>query len=278
MKSIQFLFIIISTSLLALSPEERYQELLTQYPEKMKREGVLNDHTKGAYEIVYDLAQIREIQQITYNRLLKKYASPELAAEWSRPGVVCEDEYWIWVRDAVIAPSGFRHMYNRLIWKSALEGVGGAAVLPIFIDAQTGVKKISLILTYRHATGAWEFELPRGGAKKQETPADVARRELREETGQEIMEPVFLGEMTPDSGALSSVVPLFSGVVKAEVATAIEETESIAGSYLFSAEEIEAGLLQGYLEVKKGDQPVRAHLRDPFLTYALTLARLRGEL
>ncbi len=74
-------------------------------------------------------------------------------------GVVREDQYWIWLRDAVYFPKGVPVTYDRLIWKSELKSNSpGVAVLPILPSGH-----VVLNLNYRHATKSWELELPRGG-------------------------------------------------------------------------------------------------------------------
>lgn len=49
----------------------RYFELLECHP-KLKREGELNDYTKGTYESIYDLAGISVIKKEVYERLYNK--------------------------------------------------------------------------------------------------------------------------------------------------------------------------------------------------------------
>lgn len=91
----------------------RYFELLERYP-KLKREGELNDYTNGTYEIIYEREGIFAIKKEVYERLYNKSKlqglthdqADELATKFSRPGVVCEDQFWLWIRDAVISPQG----------------------------------------------------------------------------------------------------------------------------------------------------------------------------
>lgn len=64
------------------------------------------------------------------DRLLKKGYSEEEAKEYSRIGVVQEDQYWIWLRDAVYFPKGVG-TNDRLLWKSQLKGISGVAILPV---------------------------------------------------------------------------------------------------------------------------------------------------
>lgn len=261
----------------------RYFELLELYP-KLKRGGELNDHTKGAYEIIYDREGILGVRKEVYERLYGKaklqglthYQADELATSFSRPGVVCEDQFWLWIRDAVISPQGYRHTYNRIVWKCDLERIGGAAALPIIFE--NGTKKIVLQLAFRHATNSWELEMPRGGSKANETSIDTAKREILEETGYETDNLVSLGSITPDSGLTASIVPIFLGKVTAEKRAKQDKTEAIKGKYAFTLTEIMEGLRSGYMEVEIDKNITQVPIRDPFLTYALLMAQYDGHL
>ena len=261
----------------------RYFELLERYP-KLKREGELNDHTVGTYEIIYDPAGILAIKKEVYERLYNKSKlqglthdqADELATNFSRPGVVCEDQFWLWIRDAVISPQGYKHTYNRIVWKCDLERIGGAAALPIIIE--NGTKKIVLQLAFRHATNSWEMEMPRGGSKPNETSIDTAKREILEETGYETDNLISLGSITPDSGLTASVVPIFSGQVVVEKETRHDKTEAIKEKYAFTLAEVMKGLKQGYMEVEINKKITQVPIRDPFLAYALLMAQHNGLL
>lgn len=261
----------------------RYFELLDRYP-KLKREGELNDHTKGTYEIVYDPEGISAIQKEVYKRIYDKsilqgltpIQAEELATNYSRPGVVCEDQFWLWIRDAVISPQGYRHTYNRMVWKCDLERIGGAAALPIIVE--NGKKKIVLQLAFRHATNSWEMEMPRGGSKPNETPSDTAKREILEETGYETDRLISLGVITPDSGLTASIVPIFTGQVVLEKETQHDKTEAIKAKYAFTLTEVMEGLKRGYMEVEINKQITQVPIRDPFLAYALLMAQHDGLL
>lgn len=263
---------------------DRYYDLLIRYP-KLKYEGDLNDHTKGTYEIIYDGNEIQRLQKECYQRLYDKNISQgmtpkkahEAAADFSRVGVVCEDQYWIWIRDAVISPSGFRHTYNRMIQKADLDRVGGAATLPI-IRTPEGDIKLVLHLEFRHATHTWEFEIVRGFSNEGEDSLATARREVKEETGCEIGEMTYLGVMNPDSGMVSSVIPIYLGEVISQGPASLDQTEAIKGKYLFSRDQVEEGLKRGYIEIDLNGNSTRVNLRDPFLTYALLLARLNQKI
>src|SRR5689334_18659123 len=61
---------------------------------------------EGEIEIVTDPEEISQIQKVQEKRLLQKGFSADKAAEFSRVGIVNEDHYWIWLRDAVYFPQG----------------------------------------------------------------------------------------------------------------------------------------------------------------------------
>ena len=256
----------------------RYFELLERYP-KLKRDGELNDYTKGTYQIIYDPKEISEIRKDIYERLYGKAKAQglscsqadELATSFSRPGLVCEDQFWLWIRDVVISPQGYKHTYNRIVWKCDLERIGGAAALPILLESED--KKIIVQLAFRHATNSWEFEMPRGGSKANETSEETAKREVLEETGYETDNLILLGSVTPDSGLTASVVPIFLGEVVVEKETKHDKTEAIKGKYAFTLAELMKGFKQGYLEVEIDGQMKQVPLRDPFLAYALLMAQ-----
>lgn len=229
---------------------------------------------KGEIEIVTDPKEIVKISEIQKNRLLKKGLSNEIAQTWSTVGVIAEDTYWIWIRDAVYFPNKVPGTYDRLLWKVSIgTDNGGVAILPILPDG-----KIALNLNYRHATRSWELELPRGAKSEQESNEEAARRELREETGQEVSSLHFLGNMTPDSGTVSSVVPVYLGKVSSKGKEELEYSEAIAGILTFTKQELYEGLTQGFLEVELNGSRVKVPLRDAFLTFALLQAQIRKML
>lgn len=260
----------------------RYFELLKLYP-KLKREGDLNDHTKGTYQILYDLNEIKdaraEIYQSLYKNALAESKSSteahEIAILYSRPGVVYEDRFWIWVKDIVISPQKVKHTYNRIIQKSDLSKIGGAAALPIINDGT--IQKITLVLIFRHATNSWHLEMPRGNSKTNESnPETTAKREVKEETGYESDDIQFLGFMTPDTGLTASIIPVYAGEVTIEGETKYDKTEAIRGKYTFTFKEIMEGLNRGFIEVEINKQKTQVSLQDPFLAYALLMAQHRG--
>lgn len=222
---------------------------------------------QGEIEVVVDPAEIAKIEEIQKKRLIHKGFSEEEAIQSSKIGIVSEDAYWVWVRDAVYFPKGVPGTYDRLMWKT--EGKG-AAVLPVLANG-----RIVLNLNYRHATRSWELELPRGAGKKGETLEQTALRELKEETGLEADSAVFLGEMVPDSGTICSIVPIYLGRVSKQGLSDREYSEAIADVLSFSKEELKKGLLDGYLEVPLNGNKQKVPLRDSFAAFAILQAEMR---
>lgn len=248
------------------------KEALEDYLSYVKQLAYSNgNYREGEIEIVLDPVEISRIQEVQKNRLLKKGFSQEESVEFSRIGIVREDGYWIWLRDAVYFPKGISGTYDRLIWKSELKNRSpGVAVLPLLPS-----QRIVLNLNYRHATRSWELELPRGMAEPQETIETAALREVKEETGLIASSIIFLGEMAPDTGVLSSVIPVFLGKISSQEASKPEYSEAIAGVISFTEDELKEGLMQGFLEVVIQGEKRAVPLRDPFLTFALLQANLR---
>lgn len=229
------------------------------------------NHREGEIEIVTDPAEISQIQEAQEKRLLNKGFSREKAAEFSRIGIVNEDQYWIWLRDAVYFPQKIPGTYDRLLWRSELKGkFPGVAVLPILPSG-----RIVLILNYRHATRSWELELPRGGMNPEETLEEGALRELKEETGLVASSMTFLGEIATDTGVHSSVIPVFIGKISAQEESNREYSEAIADVISFTKEELKEGLVRGFIEISIEGTKKQIPVRDAFLTFALLQAECR---
>lgn len=265
MKKVWLLAIFGLQLLFAEAPLDEYFSMIKQLG---KPEG---DCQKGEIEIVLDRSEISQIEKIQENRLIKKGLSEEKAREYSRVGIISEDQYWIWLRDAVYFPKKIPGTYDRLIWKApVLSRTSGVAILPILPSGE-----VVLNLNYRHATRSWELELPRGALQAHETEKEGALRELKEETGLEVASLTFLGNMAPDSGALGTVVPIFMGHVSSEGKSNQEYSEAIADIVAFTIEELKEGLLKGSLEVSLNGKRETVPIRDSFLAFALLQAELR---
>lgn len=247
-----------------------YLNLMKQHAETL---GPLGSWKRGEIEIALHPEQIKKIENQTKLRLMSQGISENLAETWSTVGVVAEDNYWIWIRDAVTFPSGVYGTYDRVMWKNALEGPAGVGILAVLSN-----KKLVVNLNYRHATRGWEIEIPRGGRQTGETPEAAAKRELREETGYLLEKSTLLGIMAPDSGVQSDLVPIFFAEVFHSGETNKEFSEAILDNPAFTKQELKEGFLRGYLEVQLRGEVIKAYCRDPALAYALLQAEGKGLL
>ena len=244
-----------------------YFDLITNHPKTL---GSVGSHEKEEIEIVVSEHEIAEIEEIAQARLINKGYSSSQAKEWSRVGIIAEDQYLYWIRDAVIFPSEAKGTYDRIIWKSGIHGAPGVAILPYLPD-----RKIIVNLNYRHATRSWEIELPRGMRKKNETLRMAAIRELKEETGYQLDEILLLGTMAVDSGILTSLIPVVACKAHTPCKSNPDYSEAISKNLILSLSELEEALLQGFWNTTVGNKTIRAYVRDPFLTYGLLHMKLR---
>ncbi|MES2122152.1 MAG: NUDIX hydrolase [Chlamydiota bacterium] len=250
---------------------------LTQYLQLINNPryafGPLGKWKEGEIEVIIDPVQIKRIENQTRLRMISNGVKDKDAEQWSSVGIVAEDYYWIWVRDAVTFPSGVYGTYDRLIWRAGLEGPPGAAIFPLLPN-----KKIIVNINYRHATRSWEVELPRGLKKNGETLEQAATRELVEETGYHLSKCTLLGNLAPDSGVLTSIIPVYCGEVSYSGDSYKKYSEAIATNPSFTKEEIKQGFGRGYIEVPINGQIVKAQCRDPYLAYAILQAEVKGIL
>jgi ADP-ribose pyrophosphatase len=254
------------------SPTRLYQ-YLRLLQDHSKAFGPLGSWRKGEIEIVVNPDQIQRIENQVKHRLISKGIAEKTAENWSTVGIVAEDNYWMWIRDAVIFPSGVYGTYDRMMWKSGMDGVPGVAILPIL-----GNKKIVVNLNYRHATRSWEIELPRGQKNQGETLEHAALRELQEETGYHLSKSFFLGTIAPDSGVQMSVVPLYYGEVSHSGESKKEYSEAISQNPAFSKQELKEGFIKGFIEMPIHGELIQVNCRDPFLIFAMVLAEGKGIL
>lgn len=248
----------------------KYLQLLNEHPDTF---GPLGKWQQGEIEITLNSELIRKIENQTRLRMISKGVQESDAEKWSCVGIVAEDNYWIWIRDAVIFPSGVYGTYDRLMWKTGMAGYPGVAILPLL-----STKKIVVNINYRHATRSWEIELPRGQKKDGESLEKAAARELKEETGYQIAKCTHLGNIAPDTGTLMSIVPIYCGEVSHSGESAKEYSEAIVLNPAFSKDELKQGFARGYIEVPIKGEIVKVHCRDPYLTYALLQAEMKGLL
>lgn len=101
---------------------------------------------------------------------------------------------------------------------------GASAVLPVF-DAQADDPEVLLIRQYRYAAEGYLYEVPAGRLDPGETPAECARRELREETGYGAERVDHLLTMYTTPGFTDEKIHLFtaSGLTAGESAREADE-------------------------------------------------------
>lgn len=228
---------------------------------------ILGNTEEGEIQILTDVEKIFSLEKLMANRLKTKHLPPSFASV----GIVAEDQYFLWLRDAIRFPSGYEGTYDRIVQKAGKDLVPGAAVL-IQLPDNTFVLNIN----FRHATRSWELELPRGGWDKEESLLDAARREVLEETGYQVDEPIFLGWVNPDSGILSSSVAVFFARANKITCIQHEPTEAIAKNPTFTKEEIKNLLNEGFFTSTIKGKEKKIYVRDSFLTYALCLGEIKN--
>lgn len=234
---------------------ERYADyfsLLADAAPSIQEKG---DWKRGEIEIIIDPDKMADVERSTGRKV----------------GVVSRDKYWIWLNDAVRFPNGSYGVYGRILWTGSLKGENGVAVMCTTSDGS-----VVLNCNYRHATRSWELELPRGGAEAGESVWDAARREVLEETGMVIDSMTSLGDFAPDTGVLGCVVPVLLAKVCAKKAATPEVSEAIAGVVSFKKGDLFQAIREGKATVVIGGREIQAFVRDPFLTFALLQAQIRG--
>jgi ADP-ribose pyrophosphatase len=259
-------------SLLANESTSSILEYIQMYKQYEKNLGTCGDHTKGEIEIVLDPIEIENIQDIQYKRLVSKWGH-DFALQSSRVGIVAQDQYWLWIRDAVIFPSKAKGTYERIVWRNQLKGAVGVIVLPVLADG-----RLVLNANYRHATRSWELELPRGLRDEGENNVDAAIRELLEETGCVAQEVIELGYLSPDSGILLGNIPVFLGKVISQQNKNTEFSEAIESHVILSPKELQEAFKTGYIEISTQEKVQRLECRDAATAFAFLQAILKGHI
>lgn len=260
-------FLLVIGSLSTLTADIDYHKLIADFPETLGRCG---SWKQGEIEIASEPNEIHRIEKAVHARFKRMGYSKEDAKAYSTCGIIAEDHYWIWIRDAVNFPGGIPGTYNRIVMKSGLKGAPGSVVLP-YLES----KKILLNIQFRHATRSWELELPRGSREEGETPKDAAARELKEETGSVSNDLIFLGDLAPETGIMSGTIPVFFARVNKRYERHKEESEAIAKNCEMTEKEIEEAFLKGYAIIRIKGQLTKVYCRDPYLSFALLQAKWR---
>lgn len=263
----KFILSALLVSFSVYSTELCYHNLIEQFPETFGRKGCWK---QGEIEIATLPDEIKRIEKLSVQRFMRMGYSEEIAKSYSKCGIIAEDHYWMWIRDAVTFPGGIPGTYDRIVWKSGLTGTPGAVIFPVLQN-----HKVLVNVNFRHATRAWELEIPRGARKQKESGKEAATRELREETGCIASEMIFLGDLAPETGVITGTIPVYFASVENRKARHQDESEAIALNIEMSVEEIEQAFIKGYALIKIRDQLTKVYCRDPFLSYALLQSKLR---
>jgi len=98
------------------------------------------------------------------------------------------------------------------------------AVVVVAVDAHG---RVVLARQYRHAVGGALIELPAGGLEPGETPAETARRELREEAGLAASKWISLGSFFASPGFLREELHAFLALELSSVDRDLDDDEDI---------------------------------------------------
>jgi ADP-ribose pyrophosphatase len=249
---------------------ESLQTYLNLHKNHEKQLGPAGTNSKGEIEILLEPSLIQQAQLAQSKRLTDKGWSEEKAQEATKVGIISEDTFWFFIRDAVRFPSGVLGLYNRIVWKHhLLDDHIGSIIMPY-----TSEGKIGLNINYRHATRSWMLELPRGGQAPNESALQCARRELLKETGWEAVEWELLTVVSPDSGVVSGQVSLYAAKVQNNKARELDHSEAIEQNMLFlTPTEIEKGFRKGGLWIMMRGHNQWFSLQDAQLGCALWLSQ-----
>lgn len=263
---------IVCSILLHSSPKERHQRYLDFVSKHFLTKESGGSYRQGEIEIVRGEKEIREIEEMRKAQLLQKGYSKERAQEASRIGIVSEDEYWYWVRDGVIFPTGAKGTYNRIIWKGEMyDQAPRVAMIPIMEDG-----KIVLNLNYRHGLRKWVLEVPRGFKCEGECDQETMRRQLRDETGYELGNTQYLGSVSPDSGSLSMRVPIYLVHVGKKCISNQDYSEAILRVESLTLDEIKKALVDEEVTLEIKGKKEKVGICDAFLAYGLLQAETKG--
>lgn len=106
---------------------------------------------------------------------------------------------WYSVRkDQIRLPDGEIGEYN------VVQHGGAVWVIPV-----TGDGQLILLRHYRYTVRDWCWELPAGGMKEGQVALDVAREELRQETGGETHKWSYVGQFYTSNGISNEVAHIF---------------------------------------------------------------------
>lgn len=128
-------------------------------------------------------------------------------------------------------------MMGKTVMREVVEHPGGVAIL-----AMNDAGKVLCVQQYRYAQGKEMLEVPAGKLEYHEDPLVTGKRELREETGYEAKNWVFLGEFIPTGAYLEEKIWMYYADQLHFVGQNFDEDEFIEISQL-SLEELKQKIL-----------------------------------
>lgn len=148
---------------------ERYFEVIEEYPQ-------LFEPTPERHGL--SLITDREALVRAQKELRRKAESEGVPAHYFTLGILCEDEWYMAIRDLVKFRNGKEGPYIRFVCKKGvLQGGRNVIVVPYRNDA------VLVTRQFRHESRSWVWETPRGFAEPGMDVFSNGRRELLEETG-----------------------------------------------------------------------------------------------
>lgn len=224
----------------------RYETICAKWPD------LFANPPRAAFEIVIDDEQVKNAERSQESML----ASEGLPGEWARTGVISEDRYIVFVRDAIRRLDGTFGTYDRILPAS---GSAGVVVLPV-LDG-----RIVLVQHFRHATREFHLEVPRGFGEAEVTARQQAKDELSEEIGAHVEDKnlIDLGRFHSNNGIASDCVELFVARIDGLGKPQVEE--GISGFKICLPSEV-------------ADMIATSEITDSFTIGAFTRAWLRGLL
>jgi ADP-ribose pyrophosphatase len=173
--------------------------------------------------------------------------------------VVHEGSVWDVVLADFEAPTG--ETFQRDIVRSP----GAVAVVPVVFDAE-GNASVVLVTQYRPPLDEVIAEIPAGMRDVDgEAPAEVARRELREEAGLEAGELELLAEILPSPGMTDSVTSVFMATACTPAETDRQGPEEAAMEVLLQPLDEALSMIE------------RGRIRDAKTVVGLLIAKRRIE-
>jgi ADP-ribose pyrophosphatase len=118
-------------------------------------------------------------------------------------GILFNDGMHLFVRDAVLFPSGKRGTETRVIGTSMYDGPSGVVALA-WRDEKVFLREI-----FRHATRRWELEAQRGRREEGCTSEEAALNELAEELGYPVKKLTLIGQVAGDTALIASTLPVY---------------------------------------------------------------------